>query len=213
MPVEPHEPSRPSREPDDGGREDAALVARIQAAGRGGTGDERAAWAQLVERYQHRLYAVCLRMVGKRDAADVCQSALVKIIQGLAGFDSRSQFSTWALRVTMNVCLSHIRSRKLREHARLDDSGSGRMQRPGAPIREHLGPSGVQQGDSSPRLQAALDRLDSEQRALLVLRDVRGLDYSQLAQVMGVAEGTIKSRLFRAREALRQELEREGPSA
>jgi RNA polymerase sigma-70 factor (ECF subfamily) len=168
-------------------------------------------------------------MVGSRElAADLCQEAMVRIIQGLPGFDGASQFTTWATRVTMNVCLTHLRSAKLRRHASLD----GPAGRDGRSIAGRIGPSKaaeaersdsdrfdalqvqepnpgqrVQQQDERARLLAALAKLEPEHRAILVLRDVQGLDYDHIAHALDIPGGTVKSRLFRARAALRSLIE------
>ncbi|MGH7131642.1 MAG: RNA polymerase sigma factor [Phycisphaerales bacterium] len=179
---------------------DLPLVRAIQA------GDTRA-WSGLLARYQDRLFAVCYRMVPDRTtAADLTQDAMVKIIQGLTSFDGTAKVSTWMIRVTMNVCLSHLRGAKLRRHASLEATSSG-SERGAIADRLASGEPGVDQGvqqQEALRLVAAgLDRLEAEQRAILVLRDVRGLDYDQIAEILGTAVGTVKSRLFRARAALR----------
>ena len=94
---------------------DLALVRLIQA-----DSSNSAAWGALLEKYQDRLYAVCLRMVSTPDAAaDLTQDAMVKIIQGLSSYDARSKLSTWMIRVTMNTCLSYLRSQRLRLHDQL----------------------------------------------------------------------------------------------
>ncbi len=183
-------------------------------------GADRAAWGELVQRYQDRLFGVCLRMVGDRDtAADLTQDAFVKVIQGLDSWDGRSRLSTWMIRVTMNVCLSHLRAAKVRRHRSLDapikppvmgsDSADSPITTLGgqAAAREPGTESSVQQHEQQRRLLAALADLDPEQRAIIVLRDVQGLDYDQIAAALGVAVGTVKSRLFRARLALRQLIE------
>jgi len=178
---------------------DLELVERIRA------GDPDA-WAELLEPYQDRLFGVCLRMVGDRElAGDLAQDAMVRVIQRLHTFDGRSKLSTWMIRVTMNVCLSKLRSEKLRRHAPLesasvrDDSGSGRG--------EPTAGESVQSGELRARLASALLRVSPDQRAILILRDARGLEYEQIAEVLGIAVGTVKSRLFRARSALREAME------
>lgn len=204
--------TRLDREPESTDRE---LVARIQAG-------ETGAWADLARRYQHRLFTVCVRMVGNRDAAaDLTQDAFVKILEGLATFDGRSKPSTWMIRVTMNVCLSWLRSEKHRRHASLDaagwgpdGAGAGDL-RPGvtpgswrrSPAGEPGGASSIQRGERQALLSAAMNRLKPEQRAILVLRDVREMEYEQIAEALGVPGGTVKSRLFRARAALREAME------
>jgi RNA polymerase sigma-70 factor (ECF subfamily) len=198
-------------------RQDRALVKRIRAEGT----SSRAAWGELVQRYQDRLYAVCLRMVSDPEtAADLTQDAFVKVIQGLDTWDGRARLSTWIIRVTMNVCLSHLRAAKVRRHSSLDQpiqspfvggaSDEGPITTVGSRVeaREPGTGSSVQGREQQRRLLAALADLDPEQRAIIVLRDVQGLDYEQIAAALGIAVGTVKSRLFRARLALRQLIEK-----
>ncbi len=212
----PHGPHGP-HDPDGGAPDaDLELVRRIQAG-------ETGAWAELARGYQHRLFTVCVRMVGDRDAAaDLTQDAFVKIMEGLGGFDGRSRLSTWMIRVTMNVCLSWLRSEKHRRHASLEAAsggsgapgdlrpglapGSWRRSAPGEPG----GASGVQQAERQAHLTAAMELLKAEQRAILVLRDVRDLEYEQIAEALEIPAGTVKSRLFRARAALREAMEQVG---
>ncbi len=110
-------PPRPNFRPTDNGTSDAEdliLVKQIQSG-------ESSAWAKLLTRYQDRLFGVCIRMVGDREqAADLTQDAMVRIIEGIKSYDGRAKLSTWMIRVTMNVCLSKLRSEKLRRHASLD---------------------------------------------------------------------------------------------
>jgi RNA polymerase sigma-70 factor (ECF subfamily) len=180
------------------------------------SGDARA-WPTLIARHQDRLFSVCLRMVHNRDlASDLTQDAFVKIIQGLESFDGRAKLSTWMIRITMNVCLSKLRSEKLRRHASLEglqegtQSNTGPSDRPGRGFeqdREPASPSGVEAHEDQERVLLALRQLDPDQRAVLILCDCRGHSYEQIAEVLGVAVGTVKSRLFRARTALREIVE------
>ncbi len=185
---------------------DLALVERIRA------GDPDA-WGELLSSYQDRLYSICVRMVHDRELArDLTQDAMVKIIQGLEGFDARAKLSTWMIRVTMNVCLSRLRSEKLRRHASLEQLRGGdeslERERMIAAGREPDPAVGVSQEEGRDLLARALQEISDEHRAILVLRDMRGLDYEQIAQVLDIAVGTVKSRLFRARSALRDAIER-----
>lgn len=207
----------PHDQPRDTEADDAAELALVERV-RGG---DQEALADLLRRYQDRLYTVCLRMVSDRElAADLTQDAFVKIIQGLDGFDGRSKLSTWMIRVTMNCCLSRLRKEKLRRHASLDrmmdGSRSGDASVRSAPFEQGAGygrtgepavPEGVEHGERSRKVLLALDDVSLEQRAILILRDARGLEYEQIAEVLGIAVGTVKSRLFRARLALRQAME------
>jgi RNA polymerase sigma-70 factor (ECF subfamily) len=166
-------------------------------------------------------------MVTSRDtAADLTQDAFVKILQGLDSWDGRSKLSTWMIRVTMNVCLSHLRAAKLRRHASLesqfnpslvrgfeDSLGPITTESSAASGREPQPAQGVQHSEQRRRLLAGLAALDPDQRAIVVLRDVQGLDYDQVAAALDVPVGTVKSRLFRARLALRQLIEQQDRSA
>ncbi len=176
--------------------------------------------APLLSRYQDRLFGVCMRMVNDRDlAADLTQDAMIKVIEGLGSFDARAKLSTWIIRVTMNVCLSRLRAERVRRHASLDaptergPTGSGLGGRADAWIGEGGEPApseGVELDEVRRQVSAALLRVAPEQRAILVLRDCRALDYEQIAEVLAVPVGTVKSRLFRARAALREALEQDG---
>lgn len=196
--------------------EELAIVDRIRS------GDSRA-WSELIVRYQDRLYAVCLRMVRDRElATDLTQDAFVKVIQGLHSYDGRAKLSTWMIRVTMNVCLSRLRSEKLRRHASLEamaerprggsEEGSGGLTAADqfSQIREQSQDESVEFHEDRERVLRALSTLDPDQRAVLILCDCRGLPYEQIAEVLGVAVGTVKSRLFRARAALRDAVEAMG---
>lgn len=158
----------------------------------------------LFQRVQPRIYGLCLRMLGRPEtAADVAQDAFLRMYEGLPGFDGRAKFMTWSIRVTLNCVYSYLRREKLRRHARL-------------PENEHGIDIGTSEADPAERLQrltlrrdvvTALGSLDLQARAIIVLRDLQGLDYADIAEVLGTPIGTVKSRLFRARAALRFSLE------
>lgn len=195
--------SKPTQERDD--REELALVERIRSG-------DHDAWSELLGPYQDRLFAVCVRMVGDRElAADLAQESMVRVIQRLDTFRGGSKLSTWIIRVTMNVCLSKLRSEKLRRHASLTPTsraGEDNVRDSWTPeAREPGGVSRVELDEQRQRLSEALLGISADQRAILILRDNRGLDYEQIAEVLGVAVGTVKSRLFRARNALRNAME------
>lgn len=182
---------------------DLALVEAIRA------GDQRA-WNELLESYQDRLYTICLRMVSDPElAADLTQDTMVRVIRGLDSFNAESRLSTWIYRIAMNICLSRLRAEKLRRHPSLDEPDS-RGQEKSSKISQNREPRAslrIQQDERRRLLGDALDRLDPDHRAILVLRDVRGLEYDAIASVLGVALGTVKSRLFRARLALRRAIQ------
>ncbi|MEM1354844.1 MAG: sigma-70 family RNA polymerase sigma factor [Planctomycetota bacterium] len=189
---------------------DHTLIEQIQLG-------DRAALGQLLLKHEKRLFNTALRMVSNRDdAAEVTQEAMLKIIQHIDAYRSEAQITTWMTRIVMNTAVSRLRRRKLRDHVSLD---SARPARDGddqaAALRNvledsrELGPDcGVEQGEMIRHLHSAIDRLDVDFRAVLVLRDLREMDYQQIADVLDVKVGTVKSRLFRARLALRQEMQK-----
>ncbi len=168
---------------------------------------EPEAIGKLLRAYQRRIYAVCYRMLRNADeAADLTQDSLVKVIEGIDSYDGRAALSTWVIRVTMNCCLSHLRKQKIRRHRSLD-SPVGPDDQPAAAIlqgsEEPSSLERVEQAEARSVLLGCLGDLDPEMRSVIVLRDMQDLDYQQIGEVLQVPIGTVKSRLFRARAALR----------
>ncbi len=196
--------------------------AREQALLKAHRAGDRTALAELLAMHQDRIYAMCVRMMGDREVArDLTQDTLVKIIGALHTFQGEARLSTWMTRIAMNACLSEMRRMRLRRHASLDTPSSGWSKDAGsdgagAPSwsqslpdeREHDAPERIQQGEQHDTLRRALRMLGEDHRAILILRDMHGLDYRQIGEVLEVPEGTVKSRLFRARATLREEVER-----
>ncbi len=152
-------------------------------------GGDPAALEALLRAHHDRVRLVCRRVTGTdEDGADAAQNALIAIVKGIARFDGRSRFSTWAHRIAVNAALDEVRSRQRRSTVELDDRPS-----PGDPER-----------DSAAHLDvdAALRRLPVHQRAAVVLRDLCGLDYEEIAEVLDLAPGTVRSRIARGRAAL-----------
>jgi len=182
---------------------------------------DRGALGELLSAYHKPIYHLCLRMVSAReDAAEVAQEALLKAVQHIDSFKGDSKFSTWLFRIAMNLCISHLRKRKVRRSVSLDaPAGRDGHGPPGGgadeagdlkqQLGDHREPEAsdrVQTDEQIDRLRAAIDGLEANLRAVILLRDLREMDYQQIAEVVGVPVGTVKSRLFRARLALRQAL-------
>lgn len=190
---------------------------RLLGAWRSG---DRQALGELLAMHERRVYAVCLRMCANPELArDLTQDTLVKVIQGLERFDERARLSTWMTRIAINVCLTNRRRQSVRKAVSLDGSGKGAgLERPedraesmAAGLPDHREPdalSRVGKDEDLDRLERAMARLEPDQRAILILRDGQDMDYADIASVLEVPEGTVKSRLFRARMALRQQIER-----
>ena len=155
---------------------------------------DRAALDALLRRHYDRIYAVCRRMTGQdADAADAAQDALIAIVRGLPRFDGRAAFGTWAYRIASNACIDELRRR-------------GRRPDPGLPELEHErrdpGPSLSDGVSDRLELDAALAALPEDFRAVIVLRDQLGLDYAEIADVLHIPPGTVRSRIARGRRAL-----------
>jgi RNA polymerase sigma-70 factor (ECF subfamily) len=205
-----------------GGPADAELVSQV-------VGGDGAAFGPIVERYQDRLYNTVYRMVGSaEDARDLVQEVFVKAYENLASFKGTSSLYTWLFRIAVNASLSHRRKRRwVRLAGPAADPGDGEAARPvespaghgtsrsrargatgnwpdpadGDPAREMLA------AETEAAVQQALAQLDDEHRTVVVLRDVQHCDYREIADILGVPTGTVKSRLHRARLLLRDKLQ------
>jgi RNA polymerase sigma-70 factor, ECF subfamily len=145
-----------------------------------------------------RVLAICRRITGNdADAADAAQEALLAIVRGLPRFDGRSSINTWLYRVTTNACLDELRRRKRRPAVGLPELE--RLEVGNAPAADDLLADRL-------RLDAALAALPEEFRVPVVLRDVGDLDYAEIATVLGIPPGTVRSRIARGRMALARAL-------
>lgn len=163
-------------------------------------GDEHA-FETLIGPYLDTTYRLCLRMMGdEQDAADMAQEALVRAWRALGSYKGQSRFSTWLYRVTCNVCLDELRKRKKERVQSLQE-----LQEEGVePVDPGQTPEmAVERAQTRRELNEAIGQLSQEHRAALVLRDVHGLAYEEIAQILDVNLNTVKSRISRARAALR----------
>lgn len=184
--------------------EDAILAERARS------GDQDA-FAALVERHQGRVYNLSLRLTGSaEDAADLTQEALFKAWRSLPSFHGESAFSTWLYRLTHNLCIDFLRRESRRRAAgsfSLDDEEFG-----GANLIPDPSPT-PQAALEGAQLRRALEqgvgRLSEDHRQALALRQT-GMSYAEIASTLGVEEGTVKSRIARARLALRNFLRESG---
>ena len=163
---------------------------------------DRSALEQLLRLHQPRIHAVCRRIAGNdADALDATQEALIAIVRGLPRFDGRSAFSTWAYRVATNRCLDELRKRDRRPTVGLVGADGEAVDR--------ADPRAVDPADvagASDEIDAALATLAPEFRAAVVLRDLCQLDYAEIAEVLDVPPGTVRSRIARGRAQLADRL-------
>jgi RNA polymerase sigma-70 factor, ECF subfamily len=180
--------------------DDHSLVAAAKAGDRG-------ALDQLLRRHYDRVHAVCRRLAGAtRDADDAAQEAMIRIVRGLSSFDGRSSFATWAYRIATNTALDELRKRSRRPALHVvDDDGSV------AEPADELAHLTVEAVSDRLAIDAALADLGDDHRAAVVLRDVADLDYSEIAEVLGVPIGTVKSRIARGRSQLAERLGNHDP--
>ena len=186
--------------------EDRALIAQAQAGDMG-------AFRQLVERHQRRAFSVALALVrDESDAREIVQEAFLRAFRNLPTFQGSSSFFTWLYRIITNLSIDLMR-KPGRQTADFDETSHGRPKTP--PRRttrcwagyEGADPAAVvRRTEIAGRLQAALDALPSYHRAVVVMREVEGLSYEDMARAMGVSKGTIMSRLFHARQKLQRAL-------
>ena len=170
---------------------------------------DTAAFGVLVHRHQDRLYNSVYRMVGNaEDAYDVVQEAFLNAYQSLESFKGDSLFFTWLYRIAVNTAISL--KRKQRAVVSIDTARNG-AQGIEPPDPSDLSRPGhaMEQAEQQRRIQAALSRLSPEHRAVLVMKDMEGQKYENMAEVLQVPIGTIRSRLHRARLELRELLEKD----
>jgi RNA polymerase sigma-70 factor (ECF subfamily) len=165
---------------------------------------DRSAFSLLVQRYQDRLFAAMLQVTGSsEEAEDVVQDAFVRAFLKLDTFQNNSQFFTWLYRIAFNSALSRIRRR--RGTTSLDQARETVGEEPvdsiGAPDERMLRDERVRM------VQAALQRLSEDHRAILVLREMEDYAYEDIAEILQISIGTVRSRLSRARSQLRVVLE------
>jgi RNA polymerase sigma-70 factor (ECF subfamily) len=193
-----------------GVRPDVALLQRAQRG-------DRAAYGQIVVLYQDRLYNAVVRLVGDREEArELTQEAFTRGLSSIDSFRGDASPYTWLFRIAVNLSISQLRKVQRKRVFSLDGSGeaSGQGDDQAAGLMERVASEksgesplrGMERREEGEAVLAALGRIDAEYRAVLVMRDIEGFDYQQMADVLSLPLGTLKSRLFRARLALRDEL-------
>ena len=190
MSVEPRPPAASSPE--------HLLIARLRRK-------EPAAFEALVKTHQDRVYDFCVRMLADREEAfDLTQEIFISVHKHLDKFRADAKLTTWIYRIARNHCLNRLKYLKRRGRGRSDEYGESNE----LSITESLG-GGPQQPDAAVMgkndralVHRAIQELDEDQRSLVVLRDVEGLSYEEIMDITELPEGTVKSRLHRAREKL-----------
>lgn len=168
------------------------------------SGGDPSAFNRLMEAHERRMYAVALRMCFNReDAQDCLQEAMLRIYRSISGFKGQSSFATWVYRITMNTCLDELRRKKNKQNTSLDsllDTGWSPTDEGASPEKQAI------QSETQRYLHEAIRSLPEDMRSAIVLRDIQGLSYEEIAQALDINVGTIKSRISRGREKLREKL-------
>ena len=162
---------------------------------------DRAALESLLRENYGKIYSICRKLAGNdADADDATQEALLSIVRKISSFKGESRFSTWAYRIATNACLDEIRKRNRRPQLEFSENNESRLAtgRTTQPMEDQI----------SDRLliENALNALPDEFKIPLILRDQTGMNYQEISFVLSLPEGTVKSRIARARERLKIEL-------
>lgn len=167
------------------------------------------AYDLLVRRYQQRIYALAYNMTGsKEDAEDRVQDVFIKAFRSLKHFKGQSSFYTWLYRIAVNRTINFLKTRKNRVTMSLNDMDAGAERDPAyvelrareSPVRD------VSLNELQEKLNRALLTLSNNHRTVVVLHDIQGVPHEEIARVMGCSQGTVRSRLFYARQHLQKEL-------
>jgi RNA polymerase sigma-70 factor (ECF subfamily) len=199
QPSQPSERFKEVREP----HEDDALVEQARAG-------SRPAFEALFQKYHRRVYAVALGVVKRpEDAMDIVQDAFIKVHKHIGTFQGTSSFYTWLYRIVMNLGIDHVRrTRKVVEwgdDVPMDQVAGDRAMLP--KVSDADPARTVVRRELSDKIRAALDTLPEYHRAVILLREVEGMSYEEIAEVLNVPKGTIMSRLFHARRKMQDQLE------
>lgn len=180
--------------------DDKTLVTRCQA------GDQDA-FKELVQRYQRKVYGIAYGMLrDSEDAMDVTQEAFIRVHRYLDRFKGSSSFFTWLYRITVNLCIDHLRKEGKAQTVDYNDALSHADQQEAAQLRPwslDMNPGrAMDRKELREMIDKALDQLSANHRAVLLMREVEGLSYKEMADVMQCSKGTIMSRLFHARRRM-----------
>ncbi|MFZ5633557.1 MAG: sigma-70 family RNA polymerase sigma factor [Bacillota bacterium] len=168
---------------------------------------DRDAFEELVKRYESKVYTVAYRFMGNHaDASDLAQEVFIRVYQALPSFRGESSFATWLYRITANACRDEIRKQQRHKNLSLEDVMS---QTGGNPSLAATGPSpeeSLERCEIHDLVQRQLNGLSGDHRLILVMREIQGMSYEEIASSLDCTLGTVKSRLNRARRALKQKV-------
>lgn len=166
-------------------------------------GDE-AGYGHLLHRYRQGIHNLAHRMLGNsEDANDVAQEAFVRAFTALDKYDARFKFSSWLYRIATNLCVDTLRKRRVKTVSLEEGDEEGRDLKSRLADRNSDPSDAVLRGERSALIRRALEKLDAKYRAVILLRHDQDLSYEEMASILGLPVGTVKVRVHRARERLR----------
>src|SRR2546423_9157170 len=167
---------------------------------------DQSAWDAVVRLYWRKVFNIAYKFVGRHDEAeDLAQDVFLKLFKSLKTFDRRANFSTWLISVSRNLCIDHYRSMRREHDVVTQDVDTSTLAKASAADSPHLL---LERRDRVSLLRAALDRLPPTLRTAVMLRDIQELSYQEIADRLGVPEGTVKSRINRGRTELARQIAR-----
>jgi RNA polymerase sigma-70 factor (ECF subfamily) len=176
-------------------------------------GDDHAAFAALVDRYKNRIHWLVRRMVGGPEDEDLTQEVFIKVYQAIPGFRGGSSFKTWIYKIAHNLCLSELRKKGRRgEHLSIEEEGDERLHCL-LPDARHGLEDEIEKRDLSQSIRTLMERLPPQYRTVLTLFYLEQAKYEEIADIMGIPLGTVKTHIHRARLRLRDLLLAEGDLA
>lgn len=165
------------------------------------------AFEQLIENYQTKVFNIALRIIGNYDDAnDLAQEVFLRVYKSIKSFKGESSFSTWIYKITKNVCLDEIRKRRNKNVISLDEEiklNSGEVTRQ-VESSDDTPDVALEKSEMKDLINKAISELSDEHRVVIVLRDIQGFSYEEIAKIIDCPEGTVKSRINRARKALKK---------
>jgi len=170
---------------------------------------DQIAWDRLVHQHWRRVFNVAYKFVGSHDGAeDLTQEIFLKIFKSLHTFDRRANFQTWIVSISRNLCIDHYRSVRKERETIVRGVDAGEL----SPVSRTMSPQAVLERQDQVRLlKDALQALSPSLRTAVLLRDIRELTYQEIADQLGLPEGTVKSRINRGRTELARQIERLRP--
>lgn len=180
---------------------DQKLVVRVQKG-------DKTAFDLLVRKYQHKIAKLISRYVrDRREVEDVTQEALIKAYRAIGGFRGESAFYTWLYRIAVNTAKNYLESQGRRPPGTDMEIETAELADGGASLREQATPERQMLTDEiANTVNRVIEKLPEDLRTAITLREIEGMSYEEIAQVMDCPIGTVRSRIFRAREAVDQEL-------